>query len=207
LGILERLDADTIYNSILMIDGGDRQSYRKRHLVPFGEYFPVPDWVRERMRLMSLPHRDMSRGDPRQPLLETSGGDRLAAVICYEDAYGAEQLYALPQATILINVSNDAWFGDSIAPHQHLEIARVRAAEAGRYVVRAANNGISAFIGPRGELLQPAAQSQYATLTANVLPMRGPTPYSVVGNRPVSGTALLIVAILGWASYTGRNPR
>ena len=205
LGILERLDADTIYNSILMIDGDDRQSYRKRHLVPFGEYFPVPDWVRERMRLMSLPHRDMSRGDPRQPLLETSGGDRLAAVICYEDAYGAEQLYALPEATILINVSNDAWFGDSIAPHQHLEIARIRAAEAGRYVVRAANNGISAFIGPRGELLQTAPQFQYATLTADVLPMGGATPYSVVGNWPIVSIALLIVAGLGWASYRRRN--
>ena len=207
LGILERPERDTIYNSVVMIDGGERQAYRKRHLVPFGEYFPVPDWVRERMRLMSLPHTDMSRGEATQPLLETSGGDRLAAVICYEDAYGAEQLYALPEATILINVSNDAWFGDSIAPHQHLEIARVRAAEAGRYVVRAANNGISAFIGPRGELLQTAPQFQYAALTADVLPMRGATPYSVVGNWPVIGLTLLIIAGFGWSSYTKRNHR
>ena len=207
LGILERLDPDTIYNSILMIDGDRRQAYRKRHLVPFGEYFPVPAWVRERMRLMSLPYRDMSRGEPEQPLLATSAGDRLAAVICYEDAYGAEQLYALPDATILINVSNDAWFGDSIAPHQHLEIARVRAAESGRYVVRAANNGISAFIGPRGELLQTAPQFRYATLTGDVFPMRGATPYSIVGNWPVVGIALLTVAGFGWASRRRRNHR
>jgi apolipoprotein N-acyltransferase len=200
LGILER-DGEDIYNSVLMLDGDTRQVYRKRHLVPFGEYFPVPDWVRERMRLMSLPHSDMTPGERRQALLETGGGDRFAVAICYEDAYGAEQVYALPDATILINVSNDAWFGDSIAPHQHLEIARVRAMEAGRYVVRATNNGISAFIGPRGELLQTAPQFEYATLTMDVLPMTGATPYSVVGNWPVVTLALVIVGISGWRSY------
>jgi apolipoprotein N-acyltransferase len=203
LGILERDGAD-IYNSVLMLERGSRQVYRKRHLVPFGEYFPVPDRVREWMRLMSLPHSDMSSGEPRQALLETAGGDRLAVAICYEDAYGAEQLYALPDASILINVSNDAWFGDSIAPHQHLEIARVRAIEAARYVVRATNNGISAFIGPRGELFKSAPQFEYATLTMDVIPMTGATPYSVVGNWPVVVLALLIVGAFGWRSFGRR---
>jgi apolipoprotein N-acyltransferase len=206
LGILERDDGH-IYNSVLMIDGGVRQVYRKRHLVPFGEYFPVPDRVREWMRLMSLPHSDMTAGAARQPLLETGDGDRLAVAICYEDAYGAEQLYALPAASILINVSNDAWFGDSIAPHQHLEIARARAMEAGRYVVRATNNGISAFIGPRGTLMQTAPQFEYATLTMDVRPMQGATPYSVAGNWPVVTVVLIILGILGWRSYHQRGTR
>jgi apolipoprotein N-acyltransferase len=184
-----------------MLERDTRQVYRKRHLVPFGEYFPVPDWVRERMRLMNLPYTNMTPGEPRQPLLETASGDRLAVAICYEDAYGTEQLYALPDATILVNVSNDAWFGDSIAPHQHLEIARVRAIEAARFVVRATNNGISAFIGPRGELLQTAPQFEYATLTMNVVPMKGATPYSVVGNWPVISLALLIVGCFGCGSF------
>jgi apolipoprotein N-acyltransferase len=197
LGILER-DAAHIYNSVLMLGDATRQVYRKRHLVPFGEFFPVPDKVREWMRLMSLPHSDMTPGKPQQAPLETSGGDKLAVAICYEDAYGAEQLYALPEATILINVSNDAWFGDSIAPHQHLDIARVRAIEAGRYVVRATNNGISAFIGPRGELLQIAPQFRYATLTMNVPPMKGATPYARVGNWPVVTAALSTVGWFGW---------
>jgi apolipoprotein N-acyltransferase len=201
LGILER-DEQDIYNSVLMLDADSRQIYRKRHLVPFGEYFPVPDWVRERMRLMSLPHTDMKQGEAEQPLLETRSGDRLAVAICYEDAYGAEQLYALPEATILINVSNDAWFGDSIAPHQHLEIARVRALEAGRYVVRATNNGISAFIGPRGELLQTVPQFQYAAMTMNVTPMKGATLYSIAGNWPVVSLALLIVLAFGWRTVS-----
>src|SRR5690606_14256003 len=117
--------------------------------------------------------------------------------ICYEDAYGAEQLHALPNAQLLINVSNDAWFGDSIAPHQHLEIARARALEAGRYVVRATNNGISAFIGPRGELLQTAPQFEYATMTMEVPPMTGATPFSVVGNWPVVTVSLALLAWYG----------
>jgi len=206
LGVLERDKAD-IHNSVLMLEGDSRQVYRKRHLVPFGEYFPVPDWVRERMRLMSLPYTDMTQGQPEQPLLQTGDGDRLAVAICYEDAYGAEQLYALPEATILINVSNDAWFGDSIAPHQHLEIARVRAVEAARYVVRATNNGISAFIGPRGELLQTAPQFRYAAMTMDVPPMRGATPYSISGNWPIISLALLTVAGFGWRTLNDRRGR
>jgi apolipoprotein N-acyltransferase len=197
-GILER-DSDTtkVYNSVVVLDGNERQIYRKRHLVPFGEYFPVPDFVRHWMRLMSLPTSDMSSGDDVQPLLEAESGERLAVAICYEDAYGAEQLYALPEAALLVNVSNDAWFGNSIAPHQHLQIARMRALEAGRYVVRATNNGVSAFIGPKGELLETAAQFVYATLTMNVVPHEGATPYVRTGNWPVISVLILIVAWFG----------
>jgi len=197
LGILER-DGDRIYNSMLQLDGERLQVYRKRHLVPFGEYFPVPDLVREWMRLLSLPHSDLSPGAAEQPLLVTPAGHRLAIAICYEDAYGAEQLYALPEAQLLINVSNDAWFGDSIAPPQHLEIARVRAQEAGRYVVRATNTGISGFIGPKGELLQRAVQFEFASMTMQVTPMQGTTPYARTGNLPV---VLLALIAIGFGTY------
>lgn len=200
LGILER-DGDDIYNSVLMLDGQQRQIYRKRHLVPFGEFFPVPEQVRDWMRLMSLPYTDMTPGDAEQPLLVTTDGQQLAVAICYEDAYGAEQLYALPDASLLINVSNDAWFGESIAPHQHLEIARVRSLEAGRYTIRATNNGISAFIGPRGEVFETAAQFQFATLTMDVIPMGGATPYVILGNWPVLIVAGGILAWFGWRRW------
>lgn len=196
LGILER-DGEAVYNSLLMLGGERRQIYHKRHLVPFGEFFPVPDFIREWMRLMSLPHRDMTAGDPEQPLLTMPDGTTLAALICYEDAYGAEQLFAFPAAELIVNVSNDAWFGDSIAPHQHLQIARVRAREVGRFVARATNNGISAFIGPRGEILETAPQFRYATLKMDIVPMGGATPYSVVGNWPAITVAFLL---LGWFS-------
>lgn len=203
-GILEK-DGDRIYNSVLMLDGESRQVYRKRHLVPFGEFFPVPDAVREWMRVRSLPHSDMTPGDAEQPLLRMPGGIKLSVAICYEDAYGVEQLYALPDAGILVNVSNDAWFGDSIAPHQHLEIARARALEAGRFVVRATNNGVSAFIGPDGELLQTAPQFEYAALTMDVVPMRGMTPYARTGNWPVVTGTLTLVAWFAWFAWRSRR--
>lgn len=204
-GILERnLASQKTYNSVVMLDGHDRQIYRKRHLVPFGEFFPVPDFVRRWMRLMSLPSSDLSAGDDEQPLLESLSGNKLAVAICYEDAYGAEQLYALPEATVLINVSNDAWFGDSIAPHQHLEIARMRALEAGRYVVRATNTGLSAFIGPKGELLDIAPQFESATMTMDVIPYTGSTPYVRTGNWPVIS---LLFVILVWFAWRTRQQR
>jgi apolipoprotein N-acyltransferase len=185
-GILERdLAAEKVFNSVVGVGGGNRQIYRKRHLVPFGEYFPVPDFVREWMRLMNLPYSDIASGDAVQPLLELPGGTRLAVAICYEDAYAAEQLYALPDAGILINVSNDAWFGDSIAPHQHLEIARMRALESGREVVRATNNGVSAFIGYDGSIINQGPQFEYVAMTHDVQPRSGLTPFARLGNWPV----------------------
>jgi apolipoprotein N-acyltransferase len=196
-GILERDQSrgeSRTYNSVILVAGDRRQSYRKRHLVPFGEYFPVPPRVREWMRMMSLPHSDLSPGDDVQPLLEAANGEKLAVAICYEDAYGAEQLYALPDASILINVSNDAWFGDSIAPHQHLQIARMRSLEVGRPSIRATNTGISAFIDHTGELLDSGAQFEAVTMTMDVQPRRGSTPYAAIGNKPVIGLCFIILA-------------
>ncbi|NIS90688.1 MAG: apolipoprotein N-acyltransferase [Woeseiaceae bacterium] len=186
-GILERVtergdDKPSVYNAIIGVDGSNRMVYRKRHLVPFGEYFPVPETVREWMRMLSLPHSDLSDGDDEQPLIQMAGGVKLASAICYEDAYAAEQLYALPEAGILINVSNDAWFGDSIAPHQHLQIARMRSLEAGRFTIRATNTGVSAFIGPKGKVQQTGPQFEPVTMTRSVQPMQGSTPYVIVGN-------------------------
>ena len=181
------------YNSVFLVAGDRRQSYRKRHLVPFGEYFPVPPKVREWMRMLSLPHSDLAAGEDVQPLLEAANGERLSVAICYEDAYGAEQLYALPDASILINVSNDAWFGDSIAPHQHLQIARMRSLEASRPAVRATNTGISAFIGHTGEILESGAQFEAVTMTRDIEPRRGSTLYASLGNVPVIGLSLLVL--------------
>jgi len=197
LGILENdLAARRIYNSVLLLDGESQQVYRKRHLVPFGEYFPVPDIMREWMRLLSLPNNDISSGGAVQPILIAADGTRMGIAICYEDAFGTEQLYALPDATLLINVSNDAWFGDSIAPHQHLQIARMRAIESGRWVVRATNNGVSAFIGPDGKIAATAPQFQFATLQRAVQPRTGLTPYARTGNWSV---VLPLCLIIVWA--------
>jgi len=197
-GILEReveRDGDSkIYNSVVLVDGQRRQVYRKRHLVPFGEYFPVPDRIREWMRMMNLPYSDLSAGADVQSLLVAADGTKIAVAICYEDAYGAEQLYALPDAGLLVNVSNDAWFGESIAPHQHLQIARMRSLEVGRYAIRATNTGVSAFIGPDGAILESGPQFEPVILQTSIEPRTGSTPYVVAGNRPVIGLCLLVVA-------------
>jgi apolipoprotein N-acyltransferase len=200
-GILERVyersDDATIYNSVVMLggEGGGRPVYRKRHLVPFGEYFPVPAAVREWMRMMSLPHNDLSAGPEYQPLLVAANGASISVAICYEDAYGTEQLNSMDEATLLVNVSNDAWFGDSIAPHQHLEIARMRALEVGRYALRVTNTGISAFIGPHGEILEKGQQFEPVSMTRSVGQRKGSTPYMQMANKPVIGFCLLVLGI------------
>jgi len=171
-----------------------RQFYYKRHLVPFGEYFPVPGFVREWLRLMSLPYIDAEPGPAGQPPLDVAG-ERLAITICYEAVFGAEQLHSLPESTLLVNVSNDGWFGNSIGPHQHLQIARVRAAEAGRYMLRAANTGITAVIDPRGRVVSRIPQFEPGVLTDVVQGFNGATPYAVVGNYPVVLGTLLVLLL------------
>lgn len=194
-GILERGPEAEIYNSVIVLGGPERQSYRKRHLVPFGEYFPVPPAVREWMKMQNLPHSDLAAGAAIQPLLVAANGAKLAVAICYEDAYGAEQLYAFPEANLLVNVSNDAWFGDSIAPHQHLEIARMRALEVGRYAIRSTNTGISAFIGARGELLAVGKQFEPQVMTADIEMRHGATPYAQIGNWPIIGFCFGVIGL------------
>jgi apolipoprotein N-acyltransferase len=184
------------------------QTYVKRHLVPFGEYFPVPPFIRSWMRLMNLPYTDITAGAPNQPLLDAAG-EQLAATICYEDVFGAEQLRYLPAATLLVDVSNDAWFGDSIAPHQHLQIAQVRAAEAGRYLLRATNTGVTAVVDNLGRVEQVLPQFKPSVLKATVRGFEGATPYARVGNWAVVllavGAALATLpAFAGRLSYGRR---
>jgi apolipoprotein N-acyltransferase len=176
--------------------------YYKRHLVPFGEYFPVPSFVRSWMRLMSLPFDDISPGLEHQRVL-SAAGQQLGLTICYEDAFGSRQLEVLRDATLLVNVTNNAWYGNSTAPHQHLQIARMRALEAGRYLVRAANDGITAAIGPHGEIVARLPQFQEAVLRADVRPMTGLTPYARVGNYPVIIGAGLLLAVAVWRRRRG----
>jgi apolipoprotein N-acyltransferase len=185
------------FNGLLVMNAEGGGWYYKRHLVPFGEYFPVPDFVRSWMRLMSLPYDDISAGAEHQPLLRAAG-QGLGLTICYEDAFGSSQLAVLRQATLLINVTNNAWYGDSAAPHQHLQISRMRALEAGRFLIRAANDGITAVIGPRGEVAARLPQFREAVLRAEVQPMTGLTPYARFGNYPVVASALALLGLAWW---------
>ncbi len=193
LGLLDfDLATGEIRNGLYSMSAGGDGWYYKRRLVPFGEFFPVPEAVRKWMRLQSLPYYDMTPGDEYQEPLH-AGGQRLAATICYEDAYGADQLAALPASTLLVNVTNNAWFGDSAAPHQQLQMARFRALEAGRYLMRATSNGITAVIGPDGAVVDRIPQFVPGILKSTVVPRTGLTPYARTGNWPILGFAFLVL--------------
>jgi len=180
------------YNAMAAWSSGE-QWYYKRRLVPFGEFFPVPAAVRDWMRLMNLPYSDFTAGgDAQRPL--QAGGEALAPTICYEDAYGAEQLALARESTLLVNVTNDAWFGDSSAPHQHLDISRMRSLETGRPMLRATNDGVTALIGHDGTVLGQLPQFQPGVLTGAVQPRTGLTPYVRAGNWPV--LALLAIGLI-----------
>ena len=189
LGILRADPESKREQNVLVALTNPRQTYVKRHLVPFGEYFPVPPLIRSWMRLMNLPYTDLMPGTANQPLIEAAG-QRIAVTICYEDVFGAEQLRYLPAATLLVDVSNDAWFGDSIAPHQHLQIAQVRAAEAGRYLLRATNTGVTGVVDDAGRVEATLPQFKPAVLKATVRGFEGATPYARVGNWAVVLLAL-----------------
>ena len=122
-------------------------------------------------------------------------GQRIAINICYEDVFGEEIIYQLPQATMLVNVSNDAWFGRSIGPQQHLQISQMRALETGRYMLRATNTGVTAIIDERGKVLQTIEIFTTAALHGLAQGFTGATPYVRTGNYPMLGLAGLILCM------------
>lgn len=196
-GIVSRDPDGRYYNAMISLGASGRADYRKRHLVPFGEYLPLKWLLDPVLDFLHIPMSDISAGNGAKPLIPLAGS--LAGVdICYEDAFADEVLRALPEAGFLVNASNDAWFGDSLAPHQHLQIARMRALESGRYLLRATNTGISAVIGPRGQLLGTAPQFQQRVLSDRIQPMQGMTPFARWGDWPLLGLALLLLLLAGY---------
>ena len=181
------------YNGLVSL-GTVQDLYRKRHLVPFGEYMPFKAWLGPLAEAFEVPMSDFSSGQAARPLLRV--GSYLAGVsICYEDAFPDEVVEALPDAAFLVNVSNDAWFGDSLAPHQHLEIARMRAMENERWTLRATNTGISAIIDDKGRVVGEVPAFQRGAFTAEVQPRAGATPFVYVGSWLVIGIALVMLAV------------
>ena len=196
-GILRNHDDGNARNAVVAMTP-EPQFYVKRHLVPFGEYMPLPDFFLRWLDAWNVPYPNIGAGSPEQPLLRVAG-ESIAVSICYEDVFGAEQLDFLPEATLIVNVANDAWFGRSIAADQHLQIARVRAAEAGRYVIRATNTGVSAIMDPLGNVVRSGPKFEPVLLSATVQGFTGRTPYVAWGNYPVviaAFAALTAAAVL-----------
>lgn len=177
-----------IFNSAITLGTAPAQRYSKDHLVPFGEYSPpLFGWF---YQLADIPMSDQTRGGrPQAPL--ALAGQQIAVNICYEDVFGAELLHALPEASLLLNLSNLAWYGDSHAQPQHLQIARLRALETGRPMLRATNTGMTAIIQPDGRVSAALPAFRSGALRQQVTGYQGRTPYALWADWP------LILATLG----------
>jgi apolipoprotein N-acyltransferase len=185
--------------------------YDKHHLVPFGEFVPpLFQWF---VHMMNIPLGDFSRGDVAQPSFAVKG-ERIAPNICYEDLFGEElaRSFADPEQapTLMVNLSNIAWFGDTVAIDQHLNISRMRALELGRPMLRATNTGATAIINAQGQVTHRLPNAVRGALTAEVYGVHGPiTPYaqwvSVLGLWPLAGLALLTILIVAAMAHASRH--
>jgi len=193
IGAFER-DHGQYYNSVFTLGAAESQSYRKNHLVPFGEFIPLRPalgWLIN--EVLSIPMSDLARGGITQPPLNVAG-QKVAVNICYEDVFGEEIIRALPGASLLVNVSNDAWYGNSHAAMQHNQISQMRALETGRMMLRATNTGVTSIIARNGRVLQMLPQHIEGVLTGEVQGYTGSTPYVRWGNAMVIGLLGLMLA-------------
>ena len=191
IGLFER-DRGLYYNSVISLGSAASQSYRKSHLVPFGEFIPlrpILGWVIN--ELLHIPMGEQARGGERQQVMHVAG-QKVAVNICYEDVFGEEIIRYLPEATLLVNVTNDAWYGHSHAAMQHNQISQMRALETGRMMLRATNTGVTSIIGADGNIQQMLPQHQEGVLTGMVQGYSGSTPYVRWGNAAV----LLVLSLM-----------
>src|SRR5436190_18627010 len=192
LGAPTRRSSDEFFNSVVAFGVSPTQAYHKVHLVPFGEF--APPGLAWTLELVNIPMADFQRGSTRQPL--EAAGQHIAVNICYEDAFGDEIARQLPEATMLVNVSNVAWFGDSLAPAQHLQIAQLRAIETARMHLTATNTGITAAIDRDGRVLGRLPQFKEGRLEVSAQGYIGATPY--VGWRDWPAVLLCLALLVAF---------
>ena len=188
-------EEDRYYNSVVSIGTAPIQIYRKHHLVPFGESIPakpVVGWLIR--RVLAIPLADQTPG-PAYPQPMEVAGQRLAVNICYEDAFGGELIRQLPSATLLVNFTNDAWYGRSLAAEQHAQMSAMRAIEAGRPMLRATNTGITAIIDHHGVEHARLPWFTRGVLEGSIAGRTGATPYVRFGDAIALGASLVMIAI------------
>lgn len=177
-------DNNAYYNSALSFGSSPSQVYRKNHLVPFGEFIPLKQvfgWIYRDW--LNMPLSDLSRGGWTQAPTRVAG-QYIGVNICYEDVFGEEIIRQLPESTLLVNISNDAWYGRSIAADQHLQFSQARALETGRMMLRATNTGATAAVDTHGYVLAHAPHDTQTTLDVTTQGYTGLTPYARWGNWP-----------------------
>ncbi|MEO6080150.1 MAG: apolipoprotein N-acyltransferase [Steroidobacteraceae bacterium] len=186
-----------VFNSLLTMGDEAADWYDKQHLVPFTEIIPGPAFAHQWLAFMDLDIDEFTRGASDQPPVRADALVLLPA-ICYDDGFGSSNLHMLPAANALVTVTNDGWFGHSTARYHHLQIAQMRSIETGRYLIRAANDGVSAIIGADGRVLAAAPEYVPTVLRGTVVPMQGMPPYARFGNWLIIllGTAALVTALI-----------
>jgi len=195
----------TYYNSIIALGQG-QGSYHKQRLVPFGEYVPLESWLRGLIEFFDLPMSAFSSGGGDQPLLQ-AGAFKVAPFICYEVVYPDLVASSANNSDLLLTISNDSWFGASIGPLQHLQMAQMRALENGRYMLRGTNNGVSAIIDHRGQIQGRTEQFVETTLFGKAWVMLGRTPFGSFGSLPViAGCATALILMLAMYAAFWRVP-
>lgn len=183
------------YNAVITLGKNDG-IYRKNHLLPFGEYLPLQPLSGFVLNTLNIQLGNFLRGGTDQPLLK-AGGYLFITSICYEDAFSEVNIRGLSDAAYLVNVTNDAWFGNSLEPHQHLQIARMRAMETGRFLLRATNTGITAIVSPNGDIIKQAPLFEAVAISENITPMGGMTPYAGVGDKVIiSAIGILLLGLM-----------
>ena len=190
---LPTLEGERYYNSVVTLGTTTAIPYSKHHLVPFGEF--VPWGFRWFVDAVSIPLADFSRGAPDQPAFAL-GGQRIAFLICYEDIFGGEVAARARDATVLINQTNDAWFGQTAAPWQHAQQSQMRALENARPLLRATNNGVTLAADHHGRVVAALPPFSAGVLPVQLQGRTGTTPYQRWGDWLVVGLAALLMLIL-----------
>jgi apolipoprotein N-acyltransferase len=185
------------FNAVITL-GKEQGMYRKSHLLPFGEYLPLQPLSGFVLSMINIRLGNFAPGATNQPLLK-AGGYPFITLICYEDAFGDLSIKGLPDAAFLVNVTNDGWFGDTIEPYQHMQMARMRAMETGRFLLRSTNTGVTAVVSPTGEIINQAPMFQETVLTDMITPMGGMTPYARFGDKPI--IAVMVILLVGLMGY------
>lgn len=201
-GIPYRPEGSMQYHNSILALGTGQGAYHKQRLVPFGEYVPMEGALRGLIAFFDLPMSAFSAGPKNQQPLQ-AGGFRVAPYICYEIVYPDLVAQTARNADLLITISNDSWFGDSIGPLQHLQMAQMRALENGRYLIRGTNNGVSAIINHRGEVVAATDQFVETSLSGEVEAMLGNTPFGSFGSIPIiigcgAGLGLMVLMYFGF---------
>jgi len=186
-----RKDKNHIFNSMLLLDKTE-QFYDKRHLVPFGEYTPLASMLAPLANILAIPMSTLSSGGLDQDIF-TFKSFKLIPIICYESAYSSLIKTNNDDYSVIVNLSNDSWFGNSFAPHQHLQITQVRAIEFQRNLLRAANTGISAHINKHGVIIEKLNYNTSGVIQSDIIATKGSTPFSRFGDYPVLMLIFIVI--------------